>query len=93
MTALDWTIVAAFLIANMGAFTLMGVDKAKAKRGSRRIPESTLLLWCGLLGGLGGWLGMQTFRHKTRHKRFTLTVPVMMLLQLVLLAVYFRYWR
>lgn len=92
MTALDWTVLAAFLLGNCVAFVLMGLDKWKAKRGRYRLPESTLLLWCAF-GGLGGWIGMQVFRHKTRHAKFTITVPVLMLAQLALLVAYFRYWR
>lgn len=93
MTPLDYTLIAAFLLANIIAFILMGVDKWKARKGSQRIPEMTLLVFCACFGGLGGWLGMQVFRHKIRKKKFTLTVPVMMVAQLALLAVYFRYWR
>lgn len=93
MTALDITILFGFLLANLVAFVLMGVDKSRARRGMYRVPEATLLLWCACFGALGGWLGMQVFRHKTGHLKFTLTVPVLLLLQLGLLAAYFRYWR
>lgn len=93
MTALDFTVIAAFVVGNLAVFILMGVDKWKARRGRYRIPENTLLLWCALFGGLGGWLGMQVFRHKTRHAKFSITVPVLMLAQLGLLVAYFRYWR
>lgn len=92
MSALDITIIAGYVLANLVAFILMGVDKWKARKGSYRIPEATLLLWCAF-GGLGGWLGMQVFRHKTRHPKFSITVPILMLVQLVLLVVYFRHWR
>lgn len=93
MTPLDWTILFAYAVANLVAFTLMGVDKWKARTGRYRISEATLLLWCICLGALGGWLGMQVFRHKTRHRKFTLTVPVLMVAQIALIVVYFRYWR
>lgn len=93
MTPLDWTLLLGYGVANIVAFSMMGVDKWKARTGRYRIPERTLLLWCACLGGLGGWLGMQVFRHKIRNRKFTFTVPVMMLAQIVLLVVYFRYWR
>ncbi|MDR0929495.1 MAG: DUF1294 domain-containing protein [Oscillospiraceae bacterium] len=80
------TILIVYPAVNLLSFALMGADKRRARRGMRRIRERTLLLVCALGGGLGGWLGMQVFRHKTRHYKFTLTVPVLMLLQLVLLA-------
>lgn len=89
MTTLDLIIIAAYLLINLFSFALMGADKAKAKRGARRIPERTLLGVCAVFGALGGYFGMQMFRHKTQHKKFTITVPILMLFQLALLALYF----
>ena len=57
------------------AFALMGIDKAKARRGSRRIPEKTLFLFTLLGGGIGGTLGMHVFHHKTRHWYFAVFFP------------------
>ena len=68
-------------------FVLMGVDKAKAKRGSRRVPEATLFFLAVVGGSLGGLLGMAAFRHKTLHKSFRIGFPVIFLCQLAL-AVY-----
>jgi uncharacterized membrane protein YsdA (DUF1294 family) len=49
---------------------LYGADKAKAKKHSWRIKEAVLLLF-GLFGGaLGGLIGMEVFRHKTKHWYF-----------------------
>lgn len=69
---------------NVLDFILMGADKAKAKRGARRIPEATLLLFAILGGSVGGILGMLLFRHKTRHAAFALGLPVILLVQLAL---------
>lgn len=92
MIPLGMTLLFGVALSGVIAFVLMGLDKYRSRReGRRRIPEATLLLWCACLGGLGGWLGMQVFRHKTRHPRFSIGVPVMMLAQLALLALYFRY--
>ena len=66
------------LAANILEFLLMGSDKRRAKRGSRRVPERTLLLTALLGGSLGGVLGMAVFRHKTRHWYFALGLPVML---------------
>lgn len=63
-------------------FILMGVDKSKAKRGAWRIPEKTLLGTALLGGGAGVWLGMEVFRHKTKHWYFKYGVPVITLLEL-----------
>ena len=86
---LDMVILAGFVLINGISFLLMGIDKWKAKRGAYRISEKMLLTWCFCFGAVGGWAGMQLFRHKTQHKKFTLTVPVMMGLQIVLMILYF----
>ena len=57
-------------------FVVMGRDKALAKTHRRRVPEATLFLLALFGGALGGVLGMQIFRHKTKHLLFTITVPV-----------------
>ena len=69
------------------AFVLYGIDKAKAKRGAWRIPEATLLLVAFLGGSLGALLGMEVFRHKTKHARFRILIPLFMILHIAL-AVY-----
>lgn len=72
-----------YLIAvNVLAFALMGLDKSKARRGAWRIPEKVLFLAALLGGSLGALLGMFAFRHKTKHLRFVLGLPVILLLQL-----------
>ena len=78
----------ALLVWNLVVFILYGVDKAKAKRGSRRIPEKTLL-WCAfLLGGVGGMAGMLVFRHKTRHTKFRILLPLALILTLAAVGAY-----
>lgn len=62
---------------NLLGLILYALDKAKSKRkGSRRIPERTLLWVVRLGGGVGCWLGMMLFRHKTKHTRFMILVPL-----------------
>ena len=81
------------LLINLLGFALYGVDKAKSKRkGSRRIPERTLLWVARLGGGLGCWLGMMLFRHKTKHTRFMILVPLWTVLWAVALALLGRTW-
>ena len=76
-------------------FILYGVDKGKAKKGRWRIPEKTLLLFAVCFGGLGAFLGMKIFRHKTKHTSFKILVPTFMIIQFILIAagVYFLYIR
>ena len=78
-----------YLIAlNLLAFGLMGLDKSRARRGAWRIPEKTLFLAALLGGSLGGNLGMQIFRHKTKKRAFVLGFPGILLLHLLLAAVW-----
>ena len=81
------------LLINLLGFVLYGVDKAKSKhKGSRRIPERTLLWVARLGGGLGCWLGMMLFRHKTKHTRFMILVPLWTVLWVAAVALLWRYW-
>ena len=71
------------IIMNASGLLLMLVDKQKARRGAWRIPEATLM-WTAILGGsIGSLLGMYLFRHKTRHLKFTLGIPLILVLQIV----------
>ena len=67
--------VAYLLIINLLAYILYGIDKRRARRGKYRIPESTLLWMARLGGGIGSWLGIRVFHHKTKHTRFIIAVP------------------
>lgn len=73
------------LIVNLTGFLLMGLDKRRAKRDRWRIPERTLFLPAVLFGGLGSFLGMRLFRHKTRHWYFRFGFPLLALLELALI--------
>ena len=74
------------LAMNIAAFVLMGLDKARAKKGAWRIPEATLFLVTALMGGLGGTAGMFFFRHKTKHWYFRIGFPLLLAVQIVLLV-------
>ena len=72
---------------NVVTFFIYGIDKWKARRGKWRIPEDTLI-WLAIAGGsIGALQGMYLFRHKTQHKKFTLGIPAIILVQAVI--VYF----
>ena len=70
------------LIVNAVAFVLMLADKRKAQKKLWRIPESTLLLSAAIGGSIGALAGMYTFRHKTKHLKFTLGVPAILIAQI-----------
>lgn len=72
------------LLINAAAFLLMLADKVKARKNRWRIPERTLIGSALLGGSIGALLGMYTFRHKTRHLKFTLGVPAILIAQIAL---------
>ena len=59
-----------YICVNVIAFILYGLDKKYAREGRWRIPEKTLLGIALIGGAAGAWIGMQTFRHKTKHMSF-----------------------
>ena len=80
---LEHLVLLYLIIINASSFFLMLVDKQKARHGAWRIPEATLM-WTAILGGsIGSLLGMYLFRHKTRHLKFILGIPLILTLQIV----------
>ncbi len=72
-----------FLFINVVTFIAFGVDKRKAKHNKWRIAEKTLLGLAAIGGSVGALLAMRMFHHKTKHKKFYIGVPVIILLQIV----------
>ena len=70
---------------NIIAFVIYGIDKRKAIKQKSRIRESTLLSLAFVGGSIGALLGMFLFRHKTKKAKFTVSVPLMLVIQLVIL--------
>ena len=71
------------LMINLIGFFMMWSDKRKAKKGKWRIPEQTLFIVTALGGGIGTIAGMYTFRHKTQKLKFTIGLPVVVILEIV----------
>jgi uncharacterized membrane protein YsdA (DUF1294 family) len=69
---------------NAAGLLLMLADKLKAKRGAWRIPEATLMAIAAMGGSIGSLAGMYCFRHKTRHIKFTLGIPLILIAQILL---------
>lgn len=69
-------------LINLLTFAVYGIDKRKAQKNAWRIKESTLLLLAAVGGSVGALLGMQIFRHKTKHPKFTVGVPLILLVQI-----------
>ena len=68
-----WAAVVAW---NFITFIVYGIDKRRATKGKWRISETALLACAFLMGGMGALLGMGVFRHKTKHLKFKLLVPL-----------------
>lgn len=81
------------LLINAAAFLLMLADKRRAKQKRWRIRESTLMACAALGGSLGALWGMYTFRHKTRHPKFTLGIPMILALQILLVLLWIFLFR
>ena len=70
---------------NCLAFILFGIDKYKAIKNQYRIPEKILLLTSMIGGSIGSILGMFIFHHKTKKLKFTIIIPLILLIQTILL--------
>lgn len=76
---------------NIAGFLAMGIDKRKASRHEWRIPER-ILFGIALAGGsIGSLAGMHAFRHKTRHLSFTVGLPLILVLQVMIFQLLRRY--
>ena len=81
-------IIAILAVWNIIVLFMYGLDKQKAKQGSRRISEKTLLFAAFFMGGTGALFGMYLFRHKTKHLMFSITVPFLAILNITIFCVY-----
>ena len=83
-------IVYALFIWNLIVLVLYGIDKRKAKKRKWRISEKTLILTAFCMGAAGAMCGMLLFRHKTKHWKFRLLLPLAVIVNIaVVVAVYF----
>ena len=80
------------LLINALGLLIMLIDKRKAIKNAWRIPEATLLMVAALGGSVGSLLGMRLFRHKTKHPRFTVGIPLILAAQLILAFVVWYYF-
>lgn len=84
-------LIAYLLLINALGFGLMLLDKWKAKKNRWRIRESTLMLVAALGGSVGSLLGMYAVRHKTKHPKFTLGIPLILVAQCLLAVLLLAY--
>ena len=86
----DTLMISYLTFINLLAFLLMGLDKQKARQHKWRISERTLFLSAVLGGSPGSILGMQVFRHKTKHPSFVVGMPCILVLQILLVLFLFQ---
>lgn len=78
------------LIMSILTFAVCGADKFAAQRQKSRVPEKVLFLLSALGGSIGMYLGMFTFRHKTKHWYFIVGIPAIILAQAALMLYFIR---
>lgn len=76
-----WLLAAFLIVMNVIGFAAFGYDKHCAVRHRWRAPEKTLFLIAFLGGSLGSYVGIFVFRHKTRHLKFRIGIPAILLAQ------------
>lgn len=79
------------LTASLVSFIMCGFDKFCAIHGKRRISEKALLLSAVFFGSAGLLAGMYIFRHKTKKLKFTISVPLLLAFQLLLIFLCFKF--
>ena len=80
------------LLINAAGFALMLCDKRKAVKGFWRIPERVLIGTAVLGGSIGSLAGMYLVHHKTRHLKFSIGIPVILAIQIVIFILGYSHW-
>lgn len=70
------------LIISLAAIIITVSDKSRAKKHKRRVPEKTLFITAALGGAAAMYLTMLNIRHKTKHKRFMIGLPLILFAQI-----------
>lgn len=88
LIALGWLIVISAI-----SIIVCVYDKiiSKKNRVELRIPEKVLLILSALGGSLAMYITMQITHHKTKHKKFMIGIPVIMVVQIILIILYFYF--
>lgn len=77
---------AILILWNLVVFIIYAADKRRAAQGRWRIKEATLIGSAFLMGGVGAFLGMKILRHKTKHAKFVVLVPLAVVVNIAVLA-------
>ncbi len=76
-----------YIAWNVLVMFIYGIDKKKAEAGRWRIPEKTLIGLAAVFGGIGAYIGMHLFHHKTKKSLFKVGVPLCILLNIAEVAI------
>ncbi|MGJ9457163.1 DUF1294 domain-containing protein [Oceanobacillus sp. CF4.6] len=79
-------IILYFIGVNMAGFILMYIDKQKAIKQKYRIPERTFWGLAVLGSAIGTYIGMNLFRHKTKHRSFVIGMPILIVINIALIT-------
>lgn len=81
-----------FVIINAVSFITMYIDKKRAETHKWRIPEARLFILAAMFGSIGSLAGMRIFRHKTKHMKFVIGIPCILIVQIIIGYLVVRYF-
>lgn len=84
-------ILGALFAINIISFFVVVIDKENSRRGTDRISEGALFFWAAFFGGIGIYLGMFTTRHKIKKWYFYFGIPLMVVQNLCLLFLLYKF--
>ncbi len=76
-------------VINMIAILSIALDKSAARNGEARVKESSLFVIAAIGGGIGMYIAMRIFHHKTRKNKFMIGIPAMVLTEIGLLIIFY----
>lgn len=74
-------------VINLVAILAIAIDKSAARSGDARVKESSLLIVAAIGGGIGMYIAMKLFHHKTRKNKFKVGVPAIVLTEIALVSI------
>lgn len=78
-------VIAALILANLFGFIMVAVDKRRAIKNKWRVPEKNFFIISFFGGFPGVYLGLFVFKHKTRHIKFMVGLPLIFVVQLIII--------
>ena len=78
------------IVINALGFIFMGADKRRAVMHQWRIKERTLFIFALLGGSAGSILGLLVFHHKTKHKKFAIGMPMILVIQILIVLLLYQ---